>query len=79
MGVGHWDRIPDREWDGVPDTWCASRQEWGSRHVVGYQTQVGCQTGMVGYHTGMVGYQTGGGIPDTGNGIPNADGVPDMG
>ena len=73
--------------DGIPDTW------WGFNHVVGYQTWMGSQTGMVryqigmvGYQTGMVGYQTGGGIPDAGggipdggNGIPNAGGALDMG
>ena len=34
--------------------------------MVGYQIQVGYQTGMVGYEIGMVGYQTGDGIPDVG-------------
>ena len=56
----------------------------GSSNVVGYQTQVGYQTGMVGYQigmvgyqTGMVGYQAGGGKPDTDGGILDAGNVAD--
>ena len=69
VGVGHWDVIPDSGWN--------TRQGWGSRHMMGFQTGtgsshvVGYQT-QVGYQTGMVGYQTDNGIPDT-------DRVPDMG
>ena len=33
----HWGRIPDRGWDGVPDTWWGSTQGWDSSQVVGYQ------------------------------------------
>ena len=59
----------------------------GSSNVVGYQTQVryqigmmGYQIGMVGYQIGMVGYQTGRGISDAGDGIPDASyGIPDVG
>ena len=46
---------------------------------MGYQIQVGYQTGMVGYQTGGGKPDAGGGIPDASDGIPNASGIPPHG